>query len=338
MEKKIIKIKFVDFWAHWNKENNFLINCLKEKYNVEFSDNPDYIFFSNFNPKFDHMKYNNSVKIFYTQENICPDFNYADYAIGFDNINFEDRYLNYPIYYIPERYKDKWDLMLKKHLNINESMAKREFCSFVVSNKNGDLIRETFFLKLCEYKKVDSGGRYLNNIDNDTPPPNKFVKNKLEFDSKHKFSICFENSSHPGYTTEKIIEAFAAKTIPIYWGDPNICKMFNPKSFINVNDFKKLEDAIEKIKEIDNDDTLYLKYLKEPALLTSNNYNQKQKELQHFLYNIFDQPVDKAKRRNMVFWGAEYHNRYKEMKNAYLFLYPYFYIKHLIIRVYKKFK
>jgi len=36
--------------------------------------------------------------------------------------------------------------------------------------------------------------------------------------------------------TEKIVEAFAANCIPIYWGDPSISKVFNSKAFINVLD------------------------------------------------------------------------------------------------------
>lgn len=74
------------------------------------------------------------------------------------------------------------------------------------------------FEALKKYKKVNSGGRYLNNIG-------RAVVDKIQFESRHKFSICFENSSYPGYTTEKIIEAFAAKTIPIYWGNPCVGNM-----------------------------------------------------------------------------------------------------------------
>lgn len=331
MKKKTVKIKFVDFWGHWNQENNFLINCLKKKYDVEISDNPDYIFFSNFNSKFDHMKYNHCVKIFYTQENLCPDFNYADYAIGFDNIQFEDRYLKYPIYYIPERYQEKWELMTEKHKNITNKLYEREFCSFVVSNRDADPMRENFFRLLCQYKKVDSGGRYLNNLEH-----SKGVKDKLEFEKKHKFSLCFENSSHPGYVTEKIIEAFAAKTIPIYWGDPDIEKIFNPNSFINLNHFSSLEEAVDKIKELDNNKQKYLDYLKEPALMIEDNWKEKQKDLEEFLYHIFDQPLEQAKRRNMVFWGEEYHRRYLEMKKAYMVLYPFFYAKYKWNRVKKR--
>jgi hypothetical protein len=36
------------------------------------------------------------------------------------------------------------------------------------------------------------------------------------------FSICVENSSNRGYHTEKVIDAFLSKTIPIYWGCPNL--------------------------------------------------------------------------------------------------------------------
>lgn len=36
------------------------------------------------------------------------------------------------------------------------------------------------------------------------------------------FSICIENSSNKGYHTEKIIDAFLSKTIPIYWGCPDL--------------------------------------------------------------------------------------------------------------------
>ena len=42
---KIVKIKFVDFWEHWNQEDNFIVNTLKKYFKVEFSENPDYVFY-----------------------------------------------------------------------------------------------------------------------------------------------------------------------------------------------------------------------------------------------------------------------------------------------------
>lgn len=89
------------------------------------------------------------------------------------------------------------------HLS-DQELLNRKFCSFVVSNSQfSDPLRKRFFERLCKYKKVDSGGRYLNNIGGP-------VRDKLAFCRGYKFNIAFENSSVDGYTTEKIMEAYAA--------------------------------------------------------------------------------------------------------------------------------
>lgn len=54
------------------------------------------------------------------------------------------------------------------------------------------------------------------------------------------FGAIIENTSHRGYFTEKIMDCFALKTIPIYWGCSNIGDFFNTNSilkFDNVDDF-----------------------------------------------------------------------------------------------------
>lgn len=322
---KKVKIAFVDFWDHWNTENNFIVNILKKKYDVEFSDSPDYVFFSNFNRFFKHIKYEESVKIFYTQENLCPDFNFADYGIGFENINFGDRYFRYLICYIPERYGDAWKAMKEKHLSTDlNTCVDRKFCSFVVSNDQANLIRQKFFNLLCEYKKVDSGGRYLNNVG-----LRDGVPDKQKFENQHKFSMCFENSRHPGYMTEKIVEAFAAGTVPIYWGDPNISCLFNESSFIDVGKFDSLNDAINFIKKIDQDDNLYRKMIKTPALLSKNEYiwEEKQKELEFFIENIFSQSKQEAFRRNRDFWGKIYTKWYIDKFDLYAVVYDNIFVR-----------
>ncbi len=316
MVKKKIKIAFVDFWEHWDPQDNFIVDVLREKYDVEISKEPDYIFYSNFNPFMEHMKYQDCVKIFYTQENLCPDFNFADYGIGFEYINFADRYLRYPICFIPKRYGNAWKAMKQKHLLIQkETDANRAFCSFVVSNDKANPIRKEAFEKLSTYRKVDSGGRYLNNVG----MPNG-VPDKLRFENNHKFSICFENSNHPGYMTEKIVEAFAARTIPIYWGDPLVTEVFNKDAFVNVNDFASVDDMVEYVKKIDQDDMMYMKMLGTPALNEANEYlwDEKQNELKNFLYNIFDQSMESAGRRNRVFWGELYWKNFDKMRRNYV--------------------
>lgn len=316
--KKKIKIKFVDFWEKWNPEDNFITNTLRKKFDVIISDDPDYIIYSNFNRYFDHIKYQECIKIFYTQENLCPDFNFADYGIGFENIHFGDRYLKFPICFVPERYEKSWKKMLVKHKSVEiETASDRAFCSFVVSNGKADIIRQQFFEKLCKYKKVDSGGKYMNNIG--IP---EGVPDKLLFEQQHKFSLCFENSRQPGYMTEKIVEAFAAGTVPIYWGDPLVANMFNEDSFIDVGIFASLDEAMDYIIAIDQDDERYKKMLLTPALKSQNQeiWEEKQEELEQYLYNIFSQEKEDAFRRNRVFWGKIYSNWYVEKIREYAIL------------------
>lgn len=311
---KKIKIKFVDFWNHFNHSDNFVINLLKQRYHVQLSERPEYIFFSNFGGKQEHFLYEDCVKIFYTQENIVPDFNLCDYGIGFEWMHYSDRYFRYPLFYY--RYIQDFIRMTQKHLITEGEIAtKNSFCSMVVSNGEAVPFRLDFFRQLCKYKKVNSGGRFMNNIGQPTG-----VKNKRRFQEKHKFVLCFENSSHEGYTTEKIVEAFAAGTIPIYWGDTAIHRCFNTEAFVNVHDYSDTNAAIQKIIAIDTDDALYHKMLRTPALVDENRdgLESVNRKFADFIFNIFDQPLAQAYRRNRFYWGARYQEQYFKMREAYL--------------------
>lgn len=165
------------------------------------------------------------------------------------------------------------------------------------------------FSLLNTYKRVDSGGKYLNNIGEN-------VKDKFAFDKSHKFSIVFENFSYNGYCTEKIVQAFAAQTIPIYWGDYLCEETFNPKSFINVHKHNTFKEVLDRVIEIDNNDNLYIEMLKEPALISNQeSYSAKMKQLEDFLLNIFSQPIDQARiRTRMSYYETR---KYIEMMEVY---------------------
>jgi hypothetical protein len=142
-----------------------------------------------------------------------------------------------------------------------------------------------FFHKLSKYKQVTSGGKILNNVGGRVP-------DKLEFIRKFKFTIAFENSSYPGYTTEKLIQPMLVHSLPIYWGNPMVVKDFNPKSFINYHDYQDDEAVIEKIIELDRNDDLYLQYCAEPYYHNNvvNEYTKFENMLDHFEM-IFDSRI-----------------------------------------------
>lgn len=57
-----------------------------------------------------------------------------------------------------------------------------------------------------------------------------------------QYGIAIENTSHHNYFTEKILDLFLLKTVPIYWGCSNIEKFFNIKGIIR---FLSVDHLIE---------------------------------------------------------------------------------------------
>ncbi|PAF51550.1 glycosyltransferase family 10 [Helicobacter sp. 13S00477-4] len=279
---KKIKINFVDMWENFDIKNNFFIRVLSKRFEIQIDPKPDFIICSIFGNKFKNY---DCPRIVFIGENIVPNFNAYDYALSFEFLKYADRHLRLPLYYV---YLDNYihqDKMIFSEIITPNELLNRKFCNFVYSNNlQADKIREQFFHQLSTYKKVDSGGRFLNNIG-------KPIKNKYEFQKQYKFSIAFENSSHPGYTTEKILDAFLAKTIPIYWGNPLVWKDFNKKAFIDVNDYHSLEEVIETIIRLDNDDESYLKKISQPYLNNEKFYQELNDEkILDFFENIFTNP------------------------------------------------
>jgi hypothetical protein len=125
-----------------------------------------------------------------------------------------------------------------------------------VSNPAGRT-RNRVFEKLSRYKRVDSGGRFRNNIGGP-------VADKLAFVTGYKFNLAFENSSFPGYTTEKLFEPLRVHSVPIYWGDPHAARDFDPRCFVSYHDFPDEDELIERIVELDRDDEAYMRTLEAP--------------------------------------------------------------------------
>jgi alpha(1,3/1,4) fucosyltransferase len=90
------------------------------------------------------------------------------------------------------------------------------------------------------------------------------VADKRRFIQDYKFVLSFENSTYPGYTTEKLIEPMLVNSIPIYWGNEQVGEDFNTRSFVHVNQFASYEEAIEYIIELDKDEDKYLQMTMEP--------------------------------------------------------------------------
>jgi len=115
---------------------------------------------------------------------------------------------------------------------------KTKYISICCSNKSmcpSHLKRKIVADKLKN--KVDVLGDYLGEARVSTK----------DIYSQYKYSVVLENDCSYWYYTEKVINAFANKCIPIYYGTPRILELFNPKGIIFVENLDKIEEIIDNL-------------------------------------------------------------------------------------------
>mmetsp|Transcript_16301 Transcript_16301/g.32353 ORF Transcript_16301/g.32353 Transcript_16301/m.32353 type:complete len:261 (-) Transcript_16301:19-801(-) len=80
-----------------------------------------------------------------------------------------------------------------------------------------------------------------------------------------RFVLMMENANSPGYISEKILDAFMAGSIPIYYGTTEVFDIFNKKAFIYY-DVGNPSDALNRIQYLENNPEEYRRMLEEPIL------------------------------------------------------------------------
>ena len=125
----------------------------------------------------------------------------------------------------------------------NLCLNKENHITFVTSSKSqtvGHKLRLDIYDLLQMVDNINGLEVYTH-----MSPPFHEVRN--DFFNKAKFHICVENSIQKNYFTEKIIDCFASKTIPIYFGCPNISNWFNPDGILQFENIKELDDVLEYV-------------------------------------------------------------------------------------------
>jgi hypothetical protein len=251
--KPALRLDFADFWSDFVKNDNFFYHLLARRYDVKLVPDPDFLIYSFFGKR--HLSYS-CHRIFYTGEPQRPDFSVCDFALSFDHLADNPAHFRLPLYAL---YASPPALIKPPGFDVDAVMKeKTRFCNLVASHGRGAAgKRVEFFHALSKYKRVDAGGRLLNNVGGPVPDKMAFIRN-------YKFTIAFENVSYPGYTSEKIVQSMAVNSLPIYWGNPLVHRDFNTRSFLNYDDYGSDEALIERIIEVDRNDDLYRQYLLEP--------------------------------------------------------------------------
>ena len=263
-----LKINFADFWPNFVPTDNYFYHLLSTKYEVQISDDPDILFYADFGNS--HIQLKARAKVYYTGENKRPNFDECDFAFSFD---YSDNPKNYRLplwvlwinwFNVPhcEKRDVSYLIPLNNLTGPRKASKKQKFCNFIFSNHTG--IRIPLFNEISMYERVDSAGSLLNNMGHRIPGRGD-QRHKVEFISDYRFTIAAENSSFPGYTTEKLLHPLSVGSIPIYWGSERANEDFNQEAFINVHKYDNLVDVVDLIEEIEHDVSLYEKYITAPV-------------------------------------------------------------------------
>ena len=281
--KRTIHIAFADFavnWGPWPDPVKYFKELLSEEYDVHVVSSDfgcrkidgyvvDLVICSH--PGTEHENFH-CPKVYFPGEPNLLNLESYQYAIT-HHFSDDSRQYRLPLYAL---YGDVDRLVYKDSRPIPP-----KFCCvlFGKAYPHVETPREDFFDRLCSYKNVHSAGKYLNNTGFVITP-----RNKAEFIKDYKFVLSFESCSLPGFTSEKVFEPLLMNTIPVYWGNPLVHKDFNTKSFINANEYKTLDNVIERVIELDKDEDAYLAVLREPAFVDNvvNEYVKKENLLKFF--------------------------------------------------------
>jgi hypothetical protein len=134
------------------------------------------------------------------------------------------------------------------------TIEEKEFkISIIVGNKNqtrGHQLRQQIlhenFLNVTYY------------VSNSRVHPGKELVGPSKFKTfqTYQYQIVIENSQQTNYFTEKLLDCLITKTIPVYWGCPNISEFFDTTGWLFFDSFETLLQQIQKL-----DETYYEKFI-----------------------------------------------------------------------------
>ncbi len=126
----------------------------------------------------------------------------------------------------------------------SRDLSKTAMLSLIASNKRrlkGHRLRHRVVREIRKRRlEADIMGRGYRSFDN-----------KGDGLARYRYSVVIENSREPGYITEKIIDAFLTRTVPIYWGAPDIGNFFDLAGIIICTSLDDIMAAITGLTEAD---------------------------------------------------------------------------------------
>jgi GR25 family glycosyltransferase involved in LPS biosynthesis len=291
-EPKTFRIVFANMWADFNPAYNFftlLLNAagkhMSPPVSVEgYADtdwqtgskgNPDLVIFGPFGN--DWLRYDASVpRVCYTGENTGPvEHPSVKLNMGHEMTYMKSDYLRVPHWVLSvnwfgadvDRLVNPRPIPLELCVRASFISTRPKFAAFVVSNPKNP-VRNLAFDWVNSYKPVDSGGMLYNNIGDQLAAGlggGGGEWKKVKFYQDYRFVLAYENGSNKGYCTEKYLHAKAAGAVPIYWGDPDFQRDFDPAGCIDARQCRTRDDLVALVRAVEENPEEWAKRAAVPA-------------------------------------------------------------------------
>ena len=207
----------------------------------------------------------------YIGENIRPSYIGYSHSLSFDYDTYGGRNHRLPLWYA----RLAWDGFTEKPRRVGSNnhgyeplipikpllqprkldMTKKDkFCVMVAGNPEG--LRINMFNSVFKYKPVDGFGNMFGRA---------LRQSKFDIFPEYKFCLCPENSIYDGYVTEKLIDAYAGGTVPIYSG--TVGEEFNQFAFLNYQDTKDMGYLVRNVQDWNENLEAYQHMYEQPLLL-----------------------------------------------------------------------
>jgi Glycosyltransferase family 10 (fucosyltransferase) C-term len=256
-QKEVVDLEFVSNNTTVSDLEKILLR-IKAKYNSDAMITYKNRFRSGFRP---YYKTRTRKRVWFTGENLRAPLEHFDLTFSFDktdplihNVFFP--YWFYQCNWFDEISRDKIEQKIE-NLLIPRVPVNREKIAVTFST-HFEQSRARIVKAMQHVIKVDCFGQYFH----------KHVDSKVMTSANYGLQICNENDLYPDYVTEKLLEAWSSRNVPV-WAGLDQSGYFNPEAIINVTSLTTSEIS-ERINSITIDEIMYRQSLpllvKEPKL------------------------------------------------------------------------
>ena len=141
----------------------------------------------------------------------------------------------------------RWASNPKDHCDVSK---KRFAVSYLTSSKTmcaGHFFRHEIYKRLPANVGQLSVTKYMSSAGGGMPEAQPQLECKRPLLYPYQYSIVMENGRRTNWITEKLIDCLVSRTVPIYWGAPNVGEFFDSNSILSFQTYEDLNKILTEL-------------------------------------------------------------------------------------------